>query len=125
MADAPLDEIHVRDLRARCIIGVEPAERRSKQDVVINITLHADLRRPCASDDIGETVDYKAVADDVLAMVEGSSYLLVERLAGRVAELCLARAGVKRVRVLVEKPGALRSARTVGVEIVRGGPGEA
>ena len=91
---------------------------------MINVTLHADLRRPCASDDIGETVDYKTVADEVLAMVEESSYLLVERLAERIAELCLAHAGVKRVRVLVDKPGALRSARTVGVEILRGGPGE-
>ena len=119
MTDAPSDRIHIRDLRARCIVGINPDERRSKQDVVINITLHAALRRAAASDDIADTVDYKGGKKDVLALVESSSFLLVERLAGRIAETCLAHAGVQRVRVLVEKPGALRFARTVGVEIFR------
>jgi FolB domain-containing protein len=117
--DTPLDAIHVRDLLARCIVGVNDDERTSPQDVVVNLTLYADLRRAGASDDLRDTVDYQAVKKEVLAAVEASSYLLLERLAERVAEVCLAHGDVRRVRVLVEKPGALRFARTVGVEIVR------
>ena len=119
MAEPPLDRIHIHDLRARCIVGTNPEERVNSQDVVINLTLHADLRRAGDSDDIGDTVDYRAVKKDVLAMVEASSYQLIERLAERIAEVCLAHHGVRRVDVLLEKPGALRFARTVGVQIVR------
>ncbi len=121
MADE-LDRIHIRDLRVRCIVGTNPDERVNKQDVVVNITLYADLRKAGLSDDIADTVDYKAVKKQVLATVEGSSFLLIERLAEAIAGVCLAQAGVRRVRVLVEKPAALRFARTVGVEIVREGP---
>ncbi len=116
-----LDRIHIRDLAARCIVGINPDERVNKQDIVINLTLHADLRQAGQSDHIADTVDYKAVKQNVLALVEGSSFLLLERLAEAVAEVCLAQPGVLRVEVLVEKPAALRFARTVGVEIVREG----
>ena len=119
MAEPPLDRIHIRDLRARCIVGTNPDERVNPQDVVINLTLHADLRRAGASDDIADTVDYRAVKKDVLAMVEASSYQLVERLAERVAEVCLEDRRVKKVEVFLEKPGALRVARSVGVAIAR------
>ncbi len=120
MAEGPLDEIHVRDLKFRCIIGVNPQERREKQDVVVNLTLYGDLRRAGRTDRIEDTVDYKTIKKQVLAMGERSQCFLVERLAEQVAEICLAQAGVRRVKVLVEKPSALRFARTVGVQIVRG-----
>jgi len=119
MADRPLDRIHIRELRARCIVGLNPEERRKPQDVVIDLTLHADLRQAGRSDDVADTVDYKRVKQEVLALVEGSSDLLIERLAERIAEACLAHGRVEQVRVVLEKPGALRFARTVAVEIVR------
>jgi len=120
MAEAELDRLHIRDLRLRCVIGIYPEERRAKQDVNINVTLYADLARASQSDRIEDTVDYKAIKKRIVAEIEVSSYCLIERLTGRVAEICLADEGVRRVRVLVEKPGALRFARTVGCEIVRG-----
>jgi dihydroneopterin aldolase/D-erythro-7,8-dihydroneopterin triphosphate epimerase len=120
MTDAPLDRIHIRDLTFRCIIGIFPEERRQKQDVVVHITLTADLRQAGQSDHIDDTVDYKRLKKQVLAMGEGSSYHLIERLAERIAEICLADERVATARVLVEKPSALRFARTVGVEIERG-----
>jgi D-erythro-7,8-dihydroneopterin triphosphate epimerase len=119
MDDPALDQIHIRDLQLRCIIGAYPEERREKQDVSFNITLYADLARPGQTDDLADTVDYKAVKKDVIAMVEASAFHLVERLAQRVAEICLCHARVRGVRVVAEKPGALRFARTVAVEIVR------
>jgi len=114
-----LDEIQIRDLHLRCIVGINPEEREKKQDVVINITLYVDLRAAGRSDAIEDTVDYKAIKLRAVQEVEASSFLLVERLAEHVACICLADPKVARSRVLVEKPGALRFARTVGVEIVR------
>jgi len=119
MADPALDQIHIRELRARCIVGINPEEREKQQEVTVHLTLYADLRRAGRSDLIEDTVDYRALKKEVLATIEGSSYYLVERLADRVAEVALGYRGVERVRVAVEKPGALRFARTVGVEIVR------
>lgn len=119
MAERILDQIHIRDLTCRCIVGINPEERTNLQDVIINLTLHADLREACGTDRIDDTIDYKSVKMAVLAMVEESSYFLVERLAERIAEVCLQDTRVEAVRVSVDKPGALRFARSVAVEIFR------
>jgi FolB domain-containing protein len=118
-----LDKIHIRDLTLRCIIGINDDERREKQDVVINITLHADLSKAGASDDFAHTVDYKKVKLRIVSLVEGSKFYLLEALAEAVARACIEFRQVEQVDVLVEKPGALRFARTVGVEISRKGTG--
>src|SRR5579862_2215054 len=114
---AALDKIRIDALSLRCIIGLYPEERREKQDVVIFITLYADLRRACASDNLADSVDYKKIKKRVIKLVENSSFLLIERLAQRIAEACLEEPVVQQVTVAVEKPGALRFARTVSVEI--------
>ncbi len=119
-----LDQIHIRELRTCCIIGVNPGERVNKQDVIIDLTLWADLRQAAFSDSLTDTVDYSAIETAVVDMVAGSEFFLVERLAQCIADLCLERPFVQRVRVLVEKPGALRSARTVGIELVREAAGD-
>ncbi|MBN2308345.1 MAG: dihydroneopterin aldolase [Candidatus Hydrogenedentes bacterium] len=124
MADAAPDRIYIRDLACRCIVGINPDERRNKQDVIINIVLHADLRTPGKTDRIEDTVDYKSVKKDVIRMVETSSFYLLERLANAIAEICLVPPGVERVRVSVDKPGALRFARSVAVEITRERPAD-
>jgi len=114
-----LDQIHIRDLRLRCIIGVSEEERREKQDVVIHVTMYADLQKACQSDNIEDSVDYRAVKKDILKIVESSAFRLVEALAEEIAQQCLRRPKVRRARVAVEKPGALRFARTAGVQITR------
>lgn len=119
MDNLNLDRIHIRDLRLRCIIGIYPEERRATQDVEINLTLDADLRKAGQSDDIADTVDYKSVKKRITAFVEASEFLLIERLAQGIADICLDTPGVRRARVAVDKPGALRFARSVAVEIVR------
>jgi FolB domain-containing protein len=115
----PLDRIHIVDLLVRCIIGTLPEEREKSQDVMINITLYADLHAACRSDRLDDTVDYSALKQRIVRMTEGSSFQLVETLAQAIADLCLAEARVRRVSVRVEKPTALRFARSVGVEIER------
>jgi len=119
-----LDKIHIRDLRLRCIVGINPEEREKAQDVDINITLYVDIRKAGRTDAIDDTVDYKSIKLKVAEDVEASSFFLVERLAQRIADICLADPRVARARVQVEKPGALRFARSVGVEIVRGRDGD-
>ena len=115
-----MDRIHIKDLQARCIIGINPDERREKQDVLINIILSTDTRKAGLSDRFEDAVDYRAVKKKVIAMAEASEFFLVEALAERIAKICLENPEVLQVQVLVEKPTALRFARSVGVEITRG-----
>lgn len=114
-----MDRILISDLAARCIIGVNDEERREKQDVLINLTIWADLRRAGKSDRFEDTVDYRALKKQVLAAVENSSYFLLEALAEAIAGICLEHPLVQQVMVRVDKPLALRHARSVAVEINR------
>ena len=114
-----LDCIYIRDLKFRCIVGINEDERHEKQDVVTNITLWTDLTKACQSDNIDDTVDYKSLKKQILKLAEHSRFFLVEALAQAIAALCLEHEMVEQVKVCVDKPTALRFARTVGVEIVR------
>ena len=116
---AVLDQIHIQDLLLRCIVGINPDERENKQDVVLNITLFADLTKAAETDEIDDTVNYRTIKNQVIELVESSSFYLVEKLAGEIARVCLKNDLVAAARVSVEKPGALRFARSVGVEILR------
>jgi dihydroneopterin aldolase/D-erythro-7,8-dihydroneopterin triphosphate epimerase len=114
-----LDQILIRDLQFRCVVGIDPEERREKQDIRAQITMDADLRKACRTDAMEDTVDYRALKKDILRMAENSQFHLIEALAQAIADVCLARERILRVEVIVEKPGALRFARTVAVRIVR------
>lgn len=119
MSEKPLDKIFIRDLLVRCIVGIYPEERREKQDVIVNIILHADLTKAGQSDDIEDTVNYKTIKKEVLAMVQTSEFLLIEKLATEITRIALQDSLVQRVDVSIDKPGALRFARSVAVEISR------
>ncbi len=114
-----MDRILVSDLSVRCILGVYDEERREKQDVLINLVIFADLRKAGKSDRFEDTVDYRALKKKILKMAEASEYHVVEALAEAVAQLCLENPAVLKVQTKVEKPSALRFARSVGVEITR------
>jgi dihydroneopterin aldolase/D-erythro-7,8-dihydroneopterin triphosphate epimerase len=114
------DRILIRDLSLRTIIGINEEERCERQDVLINLILWVDIAEAEASDDIKDSVDYRALTKRVIHLVEGSRFYLVEKLAAEIASLCLEEPCVSRVRVTVEKPGALRFARSVGVSLERG-----
>lgn len=114
-----MDRIIITDLRARCLIGIYEDERQNKQDVVVNLSIYGDFRRAGQSDKFEDAVDYRALKKRVLALVETSSYSLLEALVEAVAAECLAAAGVKKVRVRIDKPAALRFAQSVAVEIER------
>lgn len=115
-----MDRIFVKDLLVRGIIGINPEERVKLQDIVINLTLYTDIRMAARSDDIEHAVNYKSITKRIIEHVEASSDYLVEKLVTDIARIVLTEFdGVQRVLVRVEKPGALRFAQSVGIEIER------
>ena len=113
------DRIEIHDLLVRCIVGINPEERIKKQDVVVNLTLFTDMRQAAASDDIADAVNYKTLTKRVFDHLEESSYFLVEKMAHAIAEIAIREFSIPRAIVSVQKPGALRFARSVGVTIER------
>ena len=116
-----MDQVFIKDLVARGIIGVYDFERTEAQEMVINAVLLCDLRKAGASDDIADCIDYHQLALKLQAHAESAQRLTVEALAEDLAQICLAAPGVQKVRLRLEKPGALRFAKSAGVEIERDG----
>ena len=114
-----MDKVIVKDLLVRGILGINPEERVKKQDILINIVIYADVRRAAETDDIEDAVNYKSITKRLIDHVEESSDFLVEKLVTDLARIIITEFGVERVVVRVEKPGALRFAESVGVEIER------
>jgi len=114
-----MDQVIIKDLLVRGIIGINDWEREKPQDILINIVLSADLKKAGETDDISHSVNYKTIAKKAQVKAETAQRLTVEALAEDIAKLCLAEPGVLIARVRVEKPNAVRFARSVGVEVER------
>ncbi len=115
-----LDIVYLHGLKVECVIGVWDWERRIKQTVTIDLDMAADIQRAAASDQLQDTLNYKAVAKRLMQFVGGSEFQLVETLAERIAELLQAEFSIPWCRVRINKRGAVRGARDVGVIIERG-----
>ncbi len=113
------DIVYLTDLKIDTIIGIFDWERRVRQVVSLDLEMATDVARAAASDSIEDALDYKAVAKTVIEFVRSSDFNLVETLAEKVAELILSRFAVSRVRLKLNKRGAIRGARDVGVIIER------
>jgi dihydroneopterin aldolase len=113
------DTVFVRGLEVECIIGLIDWERRIKQKVVIDLELPIDCARAAVSDDVVDTLDYMSVASLVREFVGQSQFKLVETMAHRLALLLLERFGMEWIRLSINKPGAVRGSRDVGVSIER------
>jgi FolB domain-containing protein len=114
-----MDKIFIRDLAARGIIGVNDSEREKPQEILINITIYADIRKAGASDKLEDTINYRTISKKAIAHAETAKRYTVEALATDIANFCLDEASIEKVCVRVEKPGAVRFAKSVGVEIER------
>jgi len=114
-----MDKVFIKDLLVRGIIGVTERERSQPQDIVINVVMFTDIAQGAATDDIEFCVNYRTVAKAIIAHVEKVARFTVEALATDMANICLDMPGVRKVKVMVEKPGAVRFSRSVGVEITR------
>ncbi|GAC1460984.1 MAG: dihydroneopterin aldolase [Steroidobacteraceae bacterium] len=113
------DRIFLHGLTVECVIGFIDWERRVKQTVVVDIELPVDCRRASRSDAVADTLDYKQLAKRVQAFVSASEFHLVETLAHRLALVVLEEFGIEWVRITLNKPGAIRNSRDVGVVIER------
>lgn len=115
-----MDIIYLKDLRIDTIIGIYDWERRTRQTVILDIEMGTDIKKAAQSDDIKDTLNYKAVAKRLIAFVEGSKFQLVETLAEHIADILLREFKVPWLRLCVNKQGAVRGVRDVGVVIERG-----
>ncbi len=115
-----MDIIFLRDLRVETVIGIWDWERKIRQTVAIDLDMAADIAKAAATDEVEDTLNYKAVAKRIQAFVAESSFQLVETLAERIAQIILDEFDVAWVRVRLAKPGAIRNAQDVGVLIERG-----
>lgn len=114
-----MDKVIIKDLLVRGIIGINDWERKRAQDILINITLFTDTRRAAETDHINDCVNYSTMSKRIQAHAESAERLTVEALANDLAKICLEDKGVQKVILRVEKPGAVRFAKSVGVEIER------
>jgi FolB domain-containing protein len=114
-----MDKIFITDLLIRGVIGITEKEREQPQDILVNVVIKADITQAAKSDNVDDSVNYRTVAKKILAHVETIKRYTVEALAEDIALLCLEEAHAQSVKVRVEKPGAVRFSKSVGVEIER------
>lgn len=114
-----MDIIYIHDLRVETVIGVFDWERRIRQTVVLDLEMAADVARAAATDRLEDTLDYKSIAKRIKQFVTDSDFQLVETLAERIADLVLEEFQVPWIRLKVNKRGAVRDARDIGVIIER------
>lgn len=115
-----MDIIYLKELNIDTVIGIYDWERRIRQTVVIDLEMSADIAKAAATDSVEDTLNYKSVAKRIQQFVEDSSFQLVETLAEKIAAIVRDEFGVQWVNVRVNKPGAIRGSRDVGVLIERG-----
>jgi 7,8-dihydroneopterin aldolase/epimerase/oxygenase len=115
-----MDIIFLKELRVETIIGVFDWERKIKQTVVVDLEIAADVRKAAATDNLDDTINYKAVSKRLVDFISQSEFQLVETLAERIAEILLTEFSVPWVRVQLHKPGALSGVQDVGIIIERG-----
>lgn len=115
-----MDKIFLHELKVDTIIGIWEWERRIRQTVVIDLEMSADIAKAAATDDVADTLNYKSVAKRIQDFVAESRFQLVETLAEKIAGIVRDEFDVQWVRVRVNKPGAIRGSKDVGVLIERG-----
>lgn len=115
-----MDIIYINNLRIEAVIGVYAWERQLKQALIFDLELGTDIRKAALTDSVADTLNYKEVAKRVMAFVIDSRYQLVESLAEAVAELIIKEFDIPWLRLRLNKQGAVRGVRDVGVIIERG-----
>jgi dihydroneopterin aldolase len=115
-----VDIVYIRELQVQTVIGIYDWEREVRQAVSLDLEMGTDIREAAATEDIENTLNYKSVSKRLISFIEGSEFLLVETMAEEIAQLVMQEFGVRWLRLRLGKPGAIRGARDVGVQIERG-----
>jgi dihydroneopterin aldolase len=115
-----MDIVYIRELEIETIIGIYDWEREQKQVVSLDLEMGTDISAAARSEDIENTLNYKAVAKRLIEFIEGSEFFLVETMAERITEIVLEEFSVPWLKLRVGKPGAVTGSKDVGVIIERG-----
>ena len=115
-----MDIVYIRDLKIETVIGIYDWEREVRQTVSLDLEMAHDISRAAATDNIEDTLNYKAVAKRLIAFIGDSEFLLVETMAEQCAGIVMNEFNVPWLRLRLSKPGAVRGAQDVGVIIERG-----
>jgi dihydroneopterin aldolase len=110
------DTVSIRDLSVAAVIGVHAWERDIEQTLIFSVEMSAGVRKPAASDDLTDTLDYSAVASTIAAEVREGKFHLIETAAERVAERLLSDYPIAWLRLELRKPiadGAYTAAITI------------
>ena len=113
------DTIYIRDLRVETIIGIFGWEREVRQQISMDLDLEFDVSVPGKSDSIEDTLDYKKITKSLIAFIESSEYKLIEALGEGIVDHLKSKFGIKKVKLRLSKPGALRFSKDVGIMIER------
>ena len=113
------DRILIRDLETEAVIGTRSEERLSPQRLILNLEIGADFRRAAAGDDLADAVDYSLIESRVDEVARRSRFALLESLGEALCAEVLKVPGVVNVRLRIDKPGAARIARMIGIEMER------
>jgi FolB domain-containing protein len=116
---SPQDYVFINGLQLKCVIGIDDEERLTPQNVILDVSIGLDVTTASVSDDVSDTIDYSALTDRLVDFVESSSFMLLERLAVAIADICFDEKRATWVQVSVDKPSAATKASKVGVTITR------
>ena len=119
IGDINMDKIFINDLQVETVIGIFDWEREIKQNISINLEMEFDISKAAKSDDINDSLDYKKVSKRIISLCEKADSYLVENLIEKIAQVVLKEFPVSKVTVSLEKPGALRGSKSVGITITR------
>jgi len=119
IGDINMDKIFINDLQVETVIGIFDWEREIKQNISINLEMEFDISKAAKSDDINDSLDYKKVSKRIISLCEKADSYLVENLIEKIAQVVLKEFPVSKVTVSLEKPGALRGSKSVGIKITR------
>lgn len=119
IGDINMDKIFINDLQVETVIGIFDWEREIKQTISINLEMEFDISKAAKSDDINDSLDYKKVSKRIISLCENADSYLVENLIEKIAQVVLKEFPVSKVTVSLEKPGALRGSKSVGIKITR------
>jgi len=113
------DTIHIEQLKINCIVGVNEWERKVRRHIIVDLTLETNAAKAAKKDNIEDAIDYITVSERVTRFVQASSYLLIETLAEKIANVVLGEFPISRIRLKLSKPGAISNAKSVSVSIER------
>ena len=115
-----MDLVLIEGLEIRTVIGIYDWEREIRQTVRLDIEMAWDISKAGETDNIEDTLDYKAVSKRLIDFVEASQFGLIEALAESCAKIIMNEFGVSWLRLKMSKPGAVRGSENVAVLIERG-----